>query len=116
MQLLLKWLIATSAIIISAYLIPGITVASFWTALWLAFFLSIINIILKPILIILTLPVNILTLGLFTLVINASLILLASSVIKGFEVSGFWVAMLFSIVLSIVSYIINTLLGTKDNA
>ena len=116
MKLLLKWLIATCAIIVSAYLIPGITVASFWTALWLAFFLSIINIILKPILIILTLPVNILTLGLFTLVINASLILLASSVIKGFEVSGFWVAMLFSIVLSVVSYIINTLLGTKDSA
>ncbi len=113
MQILIKWLIATSAIIISAYIIPGITVASFWTALWLAFFLSIINIILKPILIILTLPVNILTLGLFTLVINASLILLASSVIKGFEVSGFWVAMLFSIVLSVVSYIMNTLLVTK---
>ena len=109
MSILLKWLIMAVSILISAYVISGVAISGVWAALWLAVFLGVINIILKPILIILTLPINILTLGLFTFVINASLILLASSVIKGFEVSGFWVAVLFSIVLSIVSYLLNSL-------
>ena len=69
--------------------------------------------LVRPILILITLPINILTLGLFTFVINALLILLAASVIKGFSVSGFWIAMLFSIVLSIVSYLINVLIRAK---
>ncbi len=109
MSILLKWLIMAVSILVSAYIISGVAVSGIWAALWLAVFLGAINIILKPILIILTLPINILTLGLFTFVINALLILLASSVIKGFEVSGFWVAMIFSIVLSIISYALNSL-------
>lgn len=113
MNLLFKWLISVAAILISAYLLPGIIVAGSWAALWLALFLGVINVILKPILIILTLPINILTLGLFTFVINAGLILLASSVIKGFEVYGFWQAMLFSIVLSLTSYLLHKVFGTK---
>lgn len=110
---ILRWLIASVAIILTGFLVPGVTVASFWTALWLAIFLAVINIILKPILIVLTLPINILTLGLFTFVINAILILIASSVIKGFEINGFWVAMLFSVVLSIVSYVLNVVFDLK---
>lgn len=110
---ILRWLIASVAIIFTGFLVPGVTVASFWTALWLAIFLAVINIILKPILIVLTLPINILTLGLFTFVINAILILIASSVIKGFEINGFWVAMLFSVVLSIVSYVLNVVFDLK---
>ena len=110
---ILRWLIASVAIIFTGFLVPGVTVASFWTALWLAIFLAVINIILKPILIVLTLPINILTLGLFTFVINAILILIASSVIKGFEINGFWVAMLFSVVLSIVSYVLNVVIDLK---
>ncbi len=113
MNLLLKWLISAAAILISAYIIPGIMVTGFWAAFWLALFLGVINVILKPILIILTLPINILTLGLFTFVINACLILLASGIIKGFEVHGFWWAMLFSIVLAIVSYLLYKVFGTK---
>lgn len=101
------------AIFISAYLIPGVAIAGFWAALWLALFLGIINVLVKPILILITLPINILTLGLFTFVINALLILLAASVIKGFSVSGFWVAMLFGIVLSVVSYLLNALVNEK---
>ncbi len=97
------------AIMISSYLIPGVVVAGFWTALWLALFLGIINVLVKPVLILITLPINILTLGLFTFVINALLILLAASVIKGFSVNGFWIAMLFSIILSIVSYVLNNI-------
>jgi len=113
MLVLLKWLIAIIAILITAYLLPGVIISGFWAALWVALFLGVINVILKPILIILTLPINILTLGLFTFVINALMIILASSVIKGFEVKGFWVAMLFSIVLSVISYLLNSLFGTK---
>lgn len=113
MSIILKWLISTVAILIAAYLIPGITVLSFWTAVFLALFLAIVNVLLKPILIVLTLPINILTLGLFTFVINAGLILLAARIIDGFQVSGFWRAMLFSIVLSIVSYVLHKVFGTK---
>lgn len=113
MKLLLKWLISTSAILITAYLIPGISVASFWTALWLALFLGIINTVIRPVLVFLTLPINILTLGLFVFVINGALVLLAASVIKGFFVDGFLVAMLFSIVLSILSYILNKVFIAK---
>ncbi len=87
--------------------------AGFWAALWLALLLGILNVLLKPLLILITLPINILTLGLFTFVINALLVLLASSVIKGFAVSGFWTAMLFSIVLSLISYFLNALVKAK---
>ena len=113
MSIIIKWLITVLAIMISSYLIPGVVVAGFWSALWLALFLGIINVLIKPILILITLPINILTLGLFTFVINAILILLASSVIKGFVVNGFWVALIFSIVLSVVSYILNMLVKAK---
>ncbi len=98
MNLLLKWLVTALAILISAYIIPGIAISGVWAALWLAVFLGIVNVILKPILILITLPINILTLGLFIFVINALLILFSSFVIKGFEVDGFWQAMLFSII------------------
>ena len=113
MMLFLKWLIMAISIIVSSYLIPGVMISGFFAALWVAFFLGIVNVLIKPILILITLPINILTLGLFTFVINALLILLASSVVKGFEVSGFWVAILFGIVLSLVNYVIGYLLGTK---
>jgi putative membrane protein len=112
-MLFLKWLIMSVSIIVSSYLIPGVKVNGFYTALWVALFLGIVNVLIKPILILITLPINILTLGLFTFVINAMLILLASSVLKGFEVIGFWIAVLFGIVLSLVNYVIGYLLGTK---
>jgi putative membrane protein len=114
MRLLLKWLIMAASIIIAAYFIPGVRVGSFLSALWVALFLGIVNLLIRPILIIITLPINILTLGLFTFVINAALILLASSVIKGFEVAGFWWALLYSIVLSVVNSLLNLILPKKD--
>ena len=113
MPIFLKWLITAAAILITAYLLPGVSISGPWAALWLAVFLGIINVIIKPILIIFTLPINILTLGLFTFVINALLILLASSVIKGFEVNGFLAALGFSIALSIISYVLNSLFKQK---
>lgn len=110
MKLLLKWLIMAVSIVIAAYFIPGVRVGSFLSAVWVALFLGVVNVLVRPVLILITLPINILTLGLFTFVINAALILLASSVIKGFEVSGFWWAVLYSIVLSIVNYLLNLII------
>lgn len=103
------------SIIIASYLVPGVTVNSFFNALWVALFLGVVNVLIKPILLLITLPINILTLGLFTFIINALLILLASSVLKGFEVSGFWVAVLFGIILSLINYVLGYLSGTKTN-
>jgi len=113
MMLLLKWLIMTVAILVSAYVIPGVAVSGFLSALWVALFLGVVNVLVRPLLILITLPINILTLGLFTFVINAAIIMLASSVVKGFEVKGFWTAMLFSVVLSIINYFLGHLLGTR---
>jgi putative membrane protein len=112
-MLLLKWLIMAVSIVVSAYLIPGVRVSDFFTALWVALFLGIVNILIRPILILVTLPINILTLGLFTFIINALLILLGSWMIEGFHVSGFWVAVLFSIVLSLINYALGSLIGTR---
>ena len=107
MEILLSWLISALAIIVTAYLLPGVRIEGFLTALVTAVVLGIINSILKPILLFLTLPINILTLGLLTFVINALLVLLASQIVPGFIVDGFWWALAFSVVLSII----NTLLG-----
>jgi len=107
MNLILKWATMAISILLVAFIVPGVAISGIWAALWLALFLGLVNVTLKPILIVLTLPINLLTLGLFTFVINALLILLASSVIKGFFVDGFLIAMLFSIVLSLVSFVLN---------
>ena len=107
MHILINWIIMAFAVVISAYVLPGVTLASFWTALWVALVLGLLNVFIKPLLILLTLPINILTLGLFTLVINALVIMMASGIVHGFKVDGFWYAMLFSIVLCIVLYLIN---------
>ncbi|MBP1734453.1 MAG: rane protein of unknown function [Deltaproteobacteria bacterium] len=113
MTLIVHWLVMTVSVMIAAYVIPGVTVSNFFSALWVALFLGIVNLLLRPLLILITLPINILTLGLFTFVINGLIILLASSVVKGFQVSGFWVAVLFSIVLSIINFFMNLLIGAR---
>ncbi len=100
MNYILKILLSTVAVIILAKIIPGVTVDTYTTAIWVAFLIGILDAILKPILVVLTIPVTILTLGLFLFVINAGLILLADNWIDGFAVSGFWTALLFSILLS----------------
>lgn len=114
MFLLIKWLVMTLSVGIAAYLIPGITVSGFFSALWVALFLGIVNALVRPFLILITLPITILTLGLFTFVINAALVLLASGVVRGFEVRGFWTAMLFSVVLSIIQYILNKIITMRS--
>ncbi len=112
MKILINWVVSAMVIFILATVVPGVHVASFVTALAVALVLGIINAFLKPILIILTLPINILTLGLFTFVLNALLILLASKIVSGFVVEGFLAALVFGIVLSIS----NTFLGLWGKA
>jgi putative membrane protein len=99
---LLHWIVSAAAIGIAAYLIPGIEV-TLLGAVVLAVVLGIINAFLKPIINLLTLPLNIFTLGLFSLVVNALLIMLAALIVPGFSVAGFWPAFLFGIVVSLVS-------------
>jgi putative membrane protein len=104
MIFLLQWLVSGLAIIITAYLLPGVKVEGFFAALVTALILGLINAFIRPVLILLTLPLNILTLGLFTLVINALLIMLAAAIVPGFTVQGFWWALLFGLVLAIVNF------------
>lgn len=109
MKFLIRWLVSTLAIIIAAYLIPAVSVDTLFAAFVAALVLGLINTILKPILVILTLPINIMSLGLFTLVINAGLVLLTDMIVPGFEITGFWWAMLFSVVLSLLTFTLNKL-------
>jgi len=96
------WIISTFSILVAAYLLPGVSV-TLLGALVLSIVLGIINMFIKPLIFILTLPINILTLGLFSLVINALLIMLAAIIVPDFSVAGFWTALFFSIVLSLVN-------------
>jgi putative membrane protein len=107
MRVLINWFITTVAILIGAYLLPGVAVRGIGAAVVAALVLGLINAFIKPILIILTLPLNILTLGLFTFVLNALLVLFTSAVVRGFEVRNFWWALLFSLVFSIVSFVLH---------
>ena len=106
MNILLRIIISAVAVLLTSYLLPGVHINSFLSALIVAVVLAILNGILKPVLIVLTIPITILTLGLFLLVTNALIILIASSVISGFYVDGFWWALLFSIILSFISYLL----------
>ncbi|MFA6050042.1 MAG: phage holin family protein [Candidatus Paceibacterota bacterium] len=99
---IIQWLISALAIIVAANLVPGISV-TLVGALILAVVLGLINVFIKPVLFLLTLPINILTLGLFSLVINALLIMLAAAVVPDFTVSGFWAAFFFSIIVSLIT-------------
>ena len=110
MGILINWIVSALVIFSVAYVLPGVHVASFPVALVVALVLGIINAFLKPVLIILTLPINILTLGLFTFVINALLILLASKLVPGFIVDGFLWAFVFGIILSIANTLVHTFL------
>lgn len=108
--LLVKWLCLTAAIMLTAYLVDGIEVAGFAHALGTAAVLGVLNIFLRPILFILTLPINIMTLGLFTFIINALMLKIASGLIPGFSVIGFWSAVFGALIISVVNWILNALI------
>ena len=109
----LRWLILTFAIIATSYLIDGIQVSGFLSAFFAAAILGILNAFFRPILLILTLPVNILSLGLFTFVINAIVLMMVSGVISGFEVNGFWSAVFGSLLISLVSWLLTSFIGER---
>ena len=113
MGFLIRWLILTIAIIIASYLLEGIHVSGFFSAFFAAAALGILNALFRPILILLTLPINILTLGLFTFIINALMLKLASGVIPGFEVYGFWTAVFGSLIISVVSWLLNSFISDR---
>jgi len=103
MNMIIKWFVSSIVIFAAAYVFPGISVDNYKIAIVAAVVLGLINLIIKPIVVILTLPINILTLGLFTFIINAGLVLLAAYLVSGFSVVSFWWALLLSLVLSIVN-------------
>jgi Predicted membrane protein len=110
MKLILRLLLNALAVVILAYVLPGVGVDSMVTAIIVAVVLSLLNFLVKPILVILTLPITILTLGLFLLVINAIIILFAAKLIDGFQVVNFWWAIIFSLLLSILQAILHSIL------
>jgi len=107
MLVITRWLVITAAILLASWLVPGIRVESVWTAVFAAAVLGLINTFIKPVLIILTLPLNILTLGIFTFFLNAFLLQLVAYLIRGFEVKGFLAAFLGALIISVVSWLAN---------
>jgi putative membrane protein len=111
MNTLIRWIVSALIFLVAASVVPGIVVASFWTALLVALLWGIIGVTLKPILVLLTLPINILTLGLFTFVINAIFLLLISALLDGFEVAGFGTALLGALVIALLQWVADRLFG-----
>lgn len=107
MILAIRWLCNAAAIMMSAFVLPGIEINGFWTAVWLALAWGLINAFIKPILIILTLPINILTLGLFTLIINGLIVWLAAWLVGDIMIANFWWAILFSVVVTIFNAVLS---------
>ncbi|WP_084166160.1 phage holin family protein [Anditalea andensis] len=113
MGILLQLVVAALAVLITAFLLPGVAVDGYLTALVVAAMIALLNITVKPILIFLTIPITVITLGLFLLVINGLIILIAAEVIPGFAVSGFWWALLFSFILSLINSLLGVSLGGR---
>lgn len=111
-MLILRWLINAIALLLVAKYVPGFVIGSTYTALVLVVVLGLINAVIRPVFILLTLPINVLTLGLFTFVINAAMLMLASTVVKGFEVQSFSAALAAAIILWLISFVTNLLLAS----
>lgn len=108
MGMILRLLLNAGVVFVAAYILPGVDVDTFFSALIVAVVLGILNMLLKPILVILTLPITIMTLGLFTFVIDTLLILLTDAIVPGFMVASFLYALLFSFVVSLISSFLNS--------
>ena len=115
MRILLVWLLNALALMAVAYLVPSISVSSFWAALIAALVLGLVNAVIRPILILLTLPATVLTLGLFILVLNGLLFWLVGAFVEGFVVGGFWAGFFGAILFSIVSWLLSALV-LKDRS
>ena len=109
MNFLVKLVVSTLAVIITSFILPGVEIKSAFTGVLVAAVLALLNAVVKPLLIILTIPITLFTLGLFLLVINAGIILLADKIVPGFSVNGFWSALFFSIIVALVTAILENL-------
>lgn len=105
--MLVRWLVNAAALYLTALLLPGIRLRGLVATLIAAAVLGVANAVLRPLLLLLSLPLNLVTLGLFTLVINALMLLLASALVPGFEVRGFWPAFLGAVVLGVISFLLS---------
>ena len=115
LSLLARWLLNAAALLLVAYLYPGVAVETFFAALIAALVLGLINAVVRPILVLLTLPVTILTLGLFLFVINALLFWLVAEIVQGFRVTGFGAALVGSILYSLITLVTSWLLFPRRN-
>jgi len=106
MDFIINLLITAAVVMFTAWILPGIQIKNYWSAIVVAIILALLNIFVKPVMVFLTIPFTIITFGLFLLVINALIILLAGAIVSGFKVMGFWWALAFSIVISLISYIL----------
>jgi len=113
MKLILRLIINALFLLVSPLIFGGVAVSGWWAAIITALILGIVNAVIRPLIIILTLPINIITLGLFSLVINGLLVLLVSSIVKGFFVDGLWTDILLSLWLWVGSWVSNYLIGDK---
>lgn len=114
MRLLLGWAINAGVLLLLPYLIPAVQIGTFGTALVVALVLGLLNAIVRPVLVMLTLPITLLSLGLFLLVINGLMFWLAARLLDGFEVAGFWWAVLAALVYSVTSAVVSALVLRKD--
>ncbi|NQV12609.1 phage holin family protein [Candidatus Uhrbacteria bacterium] len=110
MKILFRWAINSAALVGIAYIVPGFDVDSIWIAILAALVLGLVNALVRPILVVLTLPITVLTLGLFLIVINALMLWLAASIIPGFDIASFYVAMFGALILWVVSMATNWLI------
>jgi putative membrane protein len=109
--LLVRWAISAAALGLTSLVVKGIEIHGFWSLVFAALTIGILNAVIRPILLILTLPLNLLTLGLFTIVVNAAMLKLASDVVRGFEVHGLWAAVGGTLLMSLFTFLINVLIG-----
>jgi len=113
MSIIINLVVSGIAVLISAYIIPGVSLSNFFVAVVVAVVLSLVNIIIRPIVSLLTLPINLITLGLFSFVITALMVLLTAYIVPGFEISGFVSALFFGIVLSLVNWLLFSIAPIK---
>lgn len=113
MRLFVRWAINALAIFLVPMIVPGVAIANFYTAIIVALIIGLINTFIRPVLLLFTLPINILTLGLFTLVVNALLFWLASTIVKGFTVTGFMAAFFGALAFWLIAWVGNAVAGTK---
>ncbi len=111
LHIILQLILGGIAVIITGYLLPGVIVEDFWTGIVIAALIALLNITIKPILVILTIPITIFTLGIFVLFINAILILIAAWIVPGFSVGGFWWAFFFGLILALINSLLGVSLG-----